>query len=56
MATPNYKKKYLDEVRPHLMKTFNLTTVMQVPKIKKITLNIGLGNAKENKKALSRLK
>ena len=52
MVTPNYKKKYLDKVRPHLMKTFNFTTVMQVPKIKKITLNIGLGNAKENKKAL----
>ena len=51
MAT-NYKKKYLDEVRPHLMKAFNLSTVMQVPKIEKITLNIGLGNAKENKKAL----
>jgi len=52
MSGPNYKKKYLDEVRPHLMKTFNLSTVMQVPRIEKITLNIGLGNAKENKKAL----
>ena len=52
MVTPNYKKKYLDKVRPHLMKTFGLSTVMQVPKIEKVTLNIGLGNAKENKKAL----
>ena len=52
MLVPNYKKKYLDEVRPHLMKTFSLSTVMQVPKIEKVTLNIGLGNAKENKKAL----
>ena len=52
MLVPNYKKKYLDEVRPHLMKTFSLSTTMQVPKIEKITLNIGLGNAKENKKAL----
>ena len=52
MLVPNYKKKYLHEVRPHLMKTFNLSTIMQVPKIEKITLNIGLGNAKENKKAL----
>ena len=52
MLVPNYKKKYLDEVRPHLMKTFGLSTVMQVPRIEKITLNIGLGNAKENKKAL----
>ena len=52
MLVPYYMKKYLDEVRPHLMKTFSLSTVMQVPKIEKITLNIGLGNAKENKKAL----
>ncbi len=32
----NYKKKYLEVVRPHLMKTFNLSTVMQVPKIEKL--------------------
>ncbi len=35
------------------MKTFGLSTVMQVPKIEKVTLNIGLGNAKENKKSLT---
>ena len=52
MIVPNYKKKYLDEVRPHLMKKFEFTSIMQVPKIEKITLNIGIGNAKDNKKAL----
>ena len=52
MSIPNYKKKYLDEVRPHLMKKFEFTSIMQVPKIEKITLNIGIGNAKDNKKAL----
>ena len=52
MSVPNYKKKYLDEVRPHLMKKFEFTSIMQVPKIEKITLNIGIGNAKDNKKAL----
>ena len=52
MSVPNYKKKYLDEVRPHLMKKFEFSSIMQVPKIEKITLNIGIGNAKDNKKAL----
>ena len=52
MKTPNYKKKYLEEVRPHIMKKFNLSSIMQVPKIEKITLNIGIGDAKNNKKAL----
>ena len=52
MSTPNYKKKYIDEVRPHIMKKFNLSSIMQVPKIEKITLNIGIGDAKNNKKAL----
>ena len=52
MSTPNYKKKYLDEVRPHLMKKFEFSSIMQVPKIEKITLNIGIGDAKNNKKAL----
>ena len=52
MNTPNYKKKYLEEVRPYIMKKFNLSSIMQVPKIEKITLNIGIGDAKNNKKAL----
>ena len=52
MSAPNYKKKYLNEVRPHLMKKFDFTSIMQVPKVEKITLNIGLGDAKNNKKAL----
>ena len=52
MSIPNYKKKYLDEVRPYLLKKFEFTSIMQVPKIEKITLNIGIGNAKDNKKAL----
>ena len=50
--TPTYKQKYLNEVSPHLIKTFNLESVMEAPKIEKITLNIGLGNAKNDSKAL----
>ena len=38
MSTPNYKKKYLDEVRPHIMKKFEFSSIMQVPKIEKINL------------------
>ena len=49
---PSYKKKYLNDVRPHLVKKFNLKSMMQAPKIQKITLNIGLGDAKNNSKAL----
>ena len=52
MNAPNYKKKYSDEVRPYLMKKFNFSSIMQVPKVEKITLNIGLGDAKNNKKSL----
>jgi|TARA_B100001093_G_scaffold357761_2_gene342377 large subunit ribosomal protein L5 len=52
MSAPNYKKKYLNEVRPQLMKKFEFSSIMQVPKVEKITLNIGLGDAKNNKKAL----
>ena len=50
--TPTYKQKYLNEVRPHLIKKFDLESVMEAPKIEKITLNIGLGNAKNDSKAL----
>ena len=49
---PTYKKKYLNDVRPHLVKKFNLKSIMQAPKIQKITLNVGLGDAKNNSKAL----
>jgi large subunit ribosomal protein L5 len=37
------------------MKTFNLSTVMQVPKIEKITLNVGLGMQKKIKKLFKQL-
>ena len=46
------KQRYLDEVRPQLMERFGYSTVMQAPKIEKITLNMGVGEAKTNAKAL----
>jgi large subunit ribosomal protein L5 len=52
MYNPNYKKKYFEEVRPHLIKKFGFSSVMQAPKIEKITLNMGIGDAKNNQKSL----
>jgi large subunit ribosomal protein L5 len=44
------KKKYDDEVVPTLMREFQYKNRMQVPKVTKIVLNMGLGEAKENPK------
>ena len=46
------KEKYQNEVVPALMKEFSLANVMQVPKLEKIVLNIGLGEALDNPKAM----
>ncbi|MBE7041744.1 MAG: 50S ribosomal protein L5 [Clostridia bacterium] len=44
--------KYTGEVAPALMTKFGYKSVMQIPKLEKIVINIGLGEAKENAKAL----
>ncbi|HOV06200.1 MAG TPA: 50S ribosomal protein L5 [Anaerolineaceae bacterium] len=46
------KERYVNEVSPALMKSLNLTNVMEVPRIKKVVVNIGLGEAMDNPKAL----
>jgi large subunit ribosomal protein L5 len=46
------KEKYREEVAPALMKEFGLTNVMQVPTVKKIVVNIGMGEAMDNPKSL----
>ena len=46
------KERYTQEVAPALMKSLNFTNVMQVPKIKKVVVNIGVGEALDNAKAL----
>ncbi|WAA12405.1 50S ribosomal protein L5 [Fervidibacillus halotolerans] len=46
------KEKYIKEVTPSLMKKFNYKSVMQVPKIEKIVVNMGVGDAVQNAKAL----
>jgi large subunit ribosomal protein L5 len=52
MYTPELQKKYKEEIIPALMKEFNYTTVMQVPRLKKIVLNQGVGQAIADKKLL----
>jgi large subunit ribosomal protein L5 len=46
------KKQYTDEVVPALMKEFEYRSVMQVPRITKIVVNVGLGEALDNAKAI----
>ena len=46
------REQYVNEVVPAMMKKFNYTSVMQVPKLEKIVINIGLGETKDNPKAL----
>ena len=46
------KERYQKEVVPALMKALNLDNVMQVPRVEKVVVNIGLGEALDNPKAL----
>jgi large subunit ribosomal protein L5 len=50
--TPRLKELYEGELRPRLKDELNLKTVMQVPRIEKITLNMGVGEAKNDAKQL----
>ena len=49
---PRLKIRYRDEIVPALVKEFNYRNVMEVPRISKISVNIGLGEALQNSKAL----
>ena len=46
------REQYVNEVIPALMKKFDYKSTMQVPKLEKIVINIGLGDTKENPKEL----
>ncbi len=52
MYTPALETKYKSEIVPALMKEFNYSSVMQVPRLKKIVLNQGLGQAIADKKIM----
>ena len=49
---PSMKKKYVEEVAPALMTKFQYESVMQIPKLDKIVINVGAGEAKDNAKVI----
>ena len=49
---PNLQNRYLNEVIPSLEKRFNYMNIMEVPKLTTISINMGVGDAKVNPKAL----
>ncbi len=51
-VVPRLKQRYLDEIRPALKDELELSSVMQVPEVTKITLNMGVGEAKTESKAM----
>jgi large subunit ribosomal protein L5 len=50
--TPRFKRLYEEELRTRLQEELGLSSVMQVPRIEKITLNMGVGEAKTDSKQL----
>jgi len=52
MADARLKQRYLEEIRPALMQRFGYSTPMEAPRITKITVNMGVGDAKQDSKML----
>jgi large subunit ribosomal protein L5 len=50
--TSRLKARYLQEIRPRLIERFGYTSPMQAPKLEKITLNMGVGDARQDSKVL----
>ena len=50
--TPTYRAKYDKEIIPALMKEFKYSSIMQVPKLEKIVINQGIGQAITDKKLI----
>jgi large subunit ribosomal protein L5 len=46
------KDRYLEQIRPALVRKFGYSSVMQAPRIEKVTLNMGVGDAKQDSKML----
>jgi large subunit ribosomal protein L5 len=51
-TTARLKTRYLEEIRPALIERFGYSSAMQAPKLVKITLNMGVGDAKQDSKVL----
>ena len=52
METANLKKEYKEKIAPALQKQFNYSSAMQIPVLKKIVINQGLGDATQDKKII----
>ena len=52
MPSARLKSRYLEEIRPRLMERFGYSTPMQAPRIEKVTVNMGVGDAKQDSKVL----
>jgi large subunit ribosomal protein L5 len=52
MAPARLKVRYMEEIRPQLIERFGYGSPMQTPRLQKITLNMGVGDAKQDAKAL----
>ncbi len=52
LTTPRLKTRYHDEIRPRLQESLGYSTPMRVPRITKVTLNMGVGEAKQDRKVL----
>src|ERR1700754_2023272 len=50
---PRFKKRYNETIKSELMKKFGYTNVMQVPKLNKVVLNIGAGEAASDGKKIT---
>jgi large subunit ribosomal protein L5 len=52
MAQARLKQRYLEEIRPQLIERFGYSTPMQAPRIEKVTVNMGVGDAKQDSNML----
>jgi large subunit ribosomal protein L5 len=52
MAEARLKQRYLEQIRPQLIERFGYSSPMQAPKIEKITVNMGVGDAKQDSNVL----
>lgn len=52
LPVPRVKEQYRQDIIPAMMKEFNYSNVMQVPRLVKVAVNIGLGEALQNNKAI----
>ena len=51
-SAPRLLQKIRDEIGPEMMKEFGYTSVMQIPRLDKVVINIGLGEALQNARAI----